>query len=61
MTHPTPPNTIDIDELCENPQMHGFTKDFRCDRCGLVLACTPDFDPPSCPTCNPEDWNGEPS
>lgn len=51
---------VDIDELCKEPRMHGFTKDFRCDRCGLVLACTPDFEPPSCPECNPEFWQGEP-
>lgn len=33
-----------------------FTKEFSCDRCKTVLACSPDFDPPGCPNCNPELW-----
>lgn len=37
-----------------------FTKDFHCDRCGGTISCAPDFDPPGCPTCNPELWNGKP-
>lgn len=45
--------TLDIDTS-------GFTKEFTCDKCQNVLACSPDFDPPGCPNCNPELWNGIP-
>ena len=53
--------TVRFEDLCNNPQEHGFTKIFRCDRCASVTYCAPDFDPPSCPQCNPEQWNGTPA
>lgn len=48
--------TISIDGLICKPEENGLTKVVHCDRCGGKLYCKPDFDPPSCMTCNPEMW-----
>lgn len=53
-------NTLDFDDLVENPEENGFSKVVSCDRCGSQLFCSPDFDPPGCPCCSPELWNGGP-
>lgn len=47
---------ISLADLCDNPERHGFTRAFRCDRCQAVTYCAPDFEPPACPQCNPEQW-----
>ena len=47
---------MDINDLCENPEEHGFNKVISCDKCGSKLYCNPNFDPPSCMTCFPESW-----
>jgi len=52
---------MDINDLCDKPEEHGFNKVFTCDKCGSKLHCDKDFDPPACMTCYPELWNGEPS
>lgn len=54
----TPADTkaLSLERLIERPEENGMTRVFTCDRCGDKTFCKPDFDPPSCMTCNPELW-----